>query len=387
MEKLRFKQEDGTDYPEWKESALGDFLVPVRYERVENPEEHELLTVKLHGRGVKRTGAKPNRTENGRPYYKRQEGELLIGRQNVHNGGFGLVGAEESGLICSNAIGGYSAPGGTEYIFQFLSSIYPSLEKYTEGTGAKEIPQKAFHALKFNFPSLREQSRIATFLGLLDERIEAQRVLVSGLEQEKRGYMQAMLSSTPTLRFKQDDGTDYPDWEKTTLGEVAGYVKGRCTGRENLVFVDNLKSMYGGVSFSPEQARAESSLVGYTEGDILIGNIRPYLKKIWRATLEGAASPDVLVIRSKGSINPSFLYTHLANDAFFGYMSDTSRGTKMPRGDKGEILSFPIYLPSVMEQAQIASFFSLLDGRLQAEKGKLSDLELEKRGFAQRMFL
>ena len=87
-------------------------------------------------------------------------------------------------------------------------------------------------------------------------------------------------------------------------------------------------------------------LTRYQRGDILIANIRPYLKKVWFADIDGGASSDVLVFRAKEGHSPSFLYAVLLQDSFFDYVMQGAKGSKMPRGDKQQIMTYPIVLPS-----------------------------------------
>jgi len=77
----------------------------------------------------------------------------------------------------------------------------------------------------------------------------------------------------------------------------------------------------------------------YKENDILISNIRPYFKKIWQAKYDGGCSNDVLVFQGNLNVDKDFLYYILANDDFFAYSMATSKGTKMPRGDKKSIIA------------------------------------------------
>lgn len=102
----------------------------------------------------------------------------------------------------------------------------------------------------------------------------------------------------------------------------------------------------------------------YMEGDILVGNIRPYLKKIWFANIDGGCSNDVLVIRANPGYSPKFLYYALLRDEFFAHMMNGKKGTKMPRGDKKQIMRFPIPEFQYSEQVEIASVLSALDNKI-----------------------
>ena len=98
---------------------------------------------------------------------------------------------------------------------------------------------------------------------------------------------------------------------------------------------------------------------------MLVSNIRPYFKKIWFATKEGGCSNDVLVFRAKKGINPNYLYYVLSDDTFFNYSTATSKGTKMPRGDKTAIMSYEVEVKNYEEQLKIASVLEVLDKKIQ----------------------
>ena len=100
-----------------------------------------------------------------------------------------------------------------------------------------------------------------------------------------------------------------------------------------------------------------SSITEYKKEDILISNIRPYLKKIWFADKDGGCSKDVLVLRSSDTSKylPKYLYYMLRRDAFFAYAMEGKKGLKMPRGNKEEIKKYKIPMPSLEEQQRIVS--------------------------------
>lgn len=93
------------------------------------------------------------------------------------------------------------------------------------------------------------------------------------------------------------------------------------------------------------------ALTHYRQGDVLVANIRPYLKKVWYADSEGGCSSDVLVFRAKNGHCSSFLYTVLMQDAFFDYAMSGAKGSKMPRGDKDQIMRYvlPTFTPTEEE--------------------------------------
>ena len=93
------------------------------------------------------------------------------------------------------------------------------------------------------------------------------------------------------------------------------------------------------------------TLTHFRKGDILIGNIRPYLKKIWMADINGGCNADVLVIRAKDGHSPCFIYALLLQDAFYEYAMKGAKGSKMPRGDKDQIMRYEIPTLSSTEES------------------------------------
>lgn len=119
----------------------------------------------------------------------------------------------------------------------------------------------------------------------------------------------------------------------------------------------------------------------YRKGDILISNIRPYLRKIWLATRDGGCSTDVNVIHSKGrEFSSELLYYALSQDAFFDYIMSNAIGTKMPRGDKDVIRNFEFDLPTKKDgQQKIVSGFSEISNYIDVVQKLVSKYEVIKK--------
>ena len=116
------------------------------------------------------------------------------------------------------------------------------------------------------------------------------------------------------------------------------------------------------------------SLIRYLRGVVLIANIRPYLKKVWFADVDGGASPDVLVLRAKNGHSPNYLYAILLQDSFFDYVMQGTKGSKMPRGDKEQILRYEVPTFSCSEES-IGTFFLNLDSKIRLNEQINQNLE------------
>ena len=117
------------------------------------------------------------------------------------------------------------------------------------------------------------------------------------------------------------------------------------------------------------------SVNNFNCNDILISNIRLYFKKIWYANFSGGCSNDVLILRSKNNIYSRFLYYILSDDRFFNYANKTSKGTKMPRGDKILIMNYDIPNFKYETQEKIAKILSLLDEKIEINNKINENLE------------
>jgi hypothetical protein len=119
--------------------------------------------------------------------------------------------------------------------------------------------------------------------------------------------------------------------------------------------VDNLLQDKQGKTISTHVPE-EGKLTEFQSGDILVGNIRPYLRKIWLSDVNGGTNGDVLDIRpNQYLIYPPYLYQILSNDKFFDYEMQSSKGAKMPRGDKEKVMQYTFALPLISKQKEIVS--------------------------------
>ena len=160
------------------------------------------------------------------------------------------------------------------------------------------------------------------------------------------------------------------------LGEVAYYPKKRipCDSLtvNSYVGVENLLKDKKGKTNANNVPLGQA--IEFLQNDILIGNIRPYLKKIWLADIDGGTNGDVICIRLneeyKAIFSPRFLYFILSSDSFFNYDNNNTKEGKMPRGNKEAILKFEIPVPPLPVQEEIVRIldkFTTLEAELEAE--------------------
>ena len=139
------------------------------------------------------------------------------------------------------------------------------------------------------------------------------------------------------------------------LSEIAFYVEERVNSDtislEEYVTTDCILQNKRGRECATNLPPQSCSLVCYKKGDVLVANIRPYLKKIWYADIDGAASSDVLVFRAKDGHSSEFLFATLLQDSFYDYVMQGAKGSKMPRGDKEQIMRYEMPTLSIAEES------------------------------------
>ncbi|HLC78862.1 MAG TPA: restriction endonuclease subunit S [archaeon] len=143
----------------------------------------------------------------------------------------------------------------------------------------------------------------------------------------------------------------------------------------NFITTDNMLPNKKGVSIAINLPPKESSVPAYSVNNILVGNIRPYLKKIWLASWGGGCSADVLVFEVGEGYDPKYIYYTMFRNDFFKHMMRGSKGTKMPRGDKNQILEFLIPDYSLPIQQKIALVLSTLDAKIELNNRINEELE------------
>jgi type I restriction enzyme S subunit len=121
--------------------------------------------------------------------------------------------------------------------------------------------------------------------------------------------------------------------------------------------------------------------------DVLVSNIRPYFRKIWFADRNGGCSNDVLVFRALENCYPNFLYYALSDNNFFDYATSTSKGTKMPRGDKKAIMDYDVPKLPLPVQIAISEILSSLDAKITLNKRKNDYLEQTARAIYKNWFV
>ena len=227
------------------------------------------------------------------------------------------------------------------YIVEYIVDKFLDKTKY-------ERHNKYLQELYIPKPPIDVQRQIVAEMETVDNKIAA---LSLQIEQEEN-KIETLLSS---IHNNED-----------SLNTIAPFatmsIKYSDIEPETYITTDNmLQNKLGVLPF--EGVANISSITEYKPEDILMSNIRPYLKKIWFSDKEGGCSKDVLVLRSVDTSKylPKYIYYMLRRDAFFGYVMEGKKGIKMPRGNKDDIMKYKVPIPHIDEQKRIVAQIEALE--------------------------
>ena len=231
-----------------------------------------------------------------------------------------------------------------------------------------------FCDMQLPIPSISKQKEIVREYNVIQNRIALNKQLTQNLEETALVIYKKWFA-----KFSQEK--ILPDgWRIGKLSDICGYShkKGnRGNNAQCYISTENMIQNRGGVTPS-DTIPNSGSFTNFEIGNILISNIRPYLKKIWIGEFNGVCSNDVLCFVPNKEIPPLYLYQILEKDNFFAYVMAGSKGTKMPRGDKKWIMDFPVVIPNyklLNKYKEVVSVLKINMASLKMQNQKLHQLK------------
>ncbi len=236
----------------------------------------------------------------------------------------------------------------SKYLYYYLSTVtFVVKSSSVPNMNANEVKK-----LEIPLPPLEVQNEIVRILDTFTSHTAELQAELQARKEQYEYYRNKLLTF--------DENDERVKW--MTLGDVCFYPRQRIPvsllHKNNYVGVDNLLPNKQGKKES-NCVPSEGSCLSYTINDILIGNIRPYLKKIWISNNNGGTNGDVLIYRIReeflNCVMPKYLYYILSSDDFFDFDNQYAKGAKMPRGDKNMNMKYSVPIPLFSEQQRIIS--------------------------------
>ena len=214
---------------------------------------------------------------------------------------------------------------------------------YTDSDVRGGMSKEALMDMTLPIPPIEQQQKIVAEYEAITRRIRLNEQIIVKLEETAQALYRKMFV----------DGIDKENlpegWRMGTLGEVADYVSEKRNissfSERTYISTENMLKNKKGIIFALSLPSTGKGTV-FQKEDILVSNIRPYFKKIWKATFEGCCSNDVLCLRVRKNFDSHLLYYAIERDVFFDYVMAGSNGVKMPRGDKEWIMKYPLVIPN-----------------------------------------
>lgn len=284
------------------------------------------------------------------------------------------------------------------YFYYFTKTSYYKKHMFRVGTGTSVfgVNKGSFGKLVVPTPNQQEQEKIGSFFFKLDKKIDLQRSYVEKLKDKKKGLMQRIFSKE--VRFKDENGEDYPNWEKIVLGEVSDVRDGthdspKYIGSEGNMFITSKNLLSNGkidfedVSYISDEDFNEINKRSKVEiGDILFGMIGTIGNPV--LVLDGNfAIKNVALIKEKNDLLNKYLVYFLDSEYIDRQFYILNTGGSQKFIGLGIIRELIIPIPSLPEQEKIASVLSKFDKKIELEEKLLEKYEKMKKGLMQKMFI
>lgn len=287
---------------------------------------------------------------------------------------------------------GIKAKQNREFIYQFLIGYEDKWDKISQGSTFESINRNDIDNTKISIPSLQEQEKIAFFLSLIDDKINLQSEKVKYLKDYKKGLMQKIFSGE--LRFKDENGNDYPEWEEKKLGEILSIPD---KIKENYICKDRLLTVKLHRKGIQVNENTETLNIGSTvyykrkAGQLIYGkqNFFNGAIDIIPDKLDGfISSGDVPSLDINENIaNGKFILGYIGRESFYKKTEALATGTGSKRLHENILFEININLPCLDEQNKISNLLSSVDKKIEKEQEKLDSLNEYKKGLLQQMFV
>lgn len=381
--KLRFKDEDGNNYPDWEENKLGDIATFYNSKRV-------ALTA--------------SDREKGRYPYYGASGIIDYVKDFIFEGEYILLGEDGANIVMRNSRLVFLAKGkfwlnNHAHIFQSKDSnafLCEALErinytKYNTGTAQPKLNSDVVKKIKLKLPSLPEQNKIASFLTSVDNKINLITKKKALLETYKKGVMQKIFSQE--IRFKDEDGNDFPDWEENKLGEYCSFTQGiqiPQSKQEKYHKEGYVRYLYIRDFFSTSfkcYVKDEHPNKIIEEHQIMMVNTGNTSGSAYRGQRGVLSNNCFRISWDEKLFDADYMFLYLTSNFIQKKIKQFFNSGGQPHLGHKNAAILPLNYPCFNEQYKIASFINSLDKKIEQVDFQLQRNKEFKKGLLQQMFV
>lgn len=405
--KLRFKDDNGNDYPAWEMKKFGDVMDDFSYGMNVASKCFDGRNKYIRITDIDESTHKYDSSDIVSPdgkleqKYLVKDGDILFARTGASVGKSYLYNSEDGNLYFAGFLIRGRVKSSYNPYFIYLQTLTFNYKKWVDifsmRTGQPGINAEEYRSFKFLCPSLPEQKKIADFLSSFDKRIETTQKKLATLEKLKKGFMQKIFSQQ--LRFKDDNGNDYPAWEEKRLGEVTVKYKGNTLSKDNLdsegmypcLLYGELYTTYGPIA-STILSRTNKLGKGMwvsEKDDVVVPVSGETAIDISTATCikqNGVVIGGDLLILHSSRILGDFL-SYSLNYPLKLTIAKYAQGASIVHMNIDSLMKVHIKFPSLPEQQKIADFLSAFDKKIDLVRKEVDTLQTIKKGLLQQMFV
>jgi restriction endonuclease S subunit len=293
-----------------------------------------------------------------------KKGQIIISAR----GTVGVVAQAGKELAFNQSCYGINSIGywTNDFLYYNLLFMADRIRAQTHGNVFGTITKDTFKNIFVPVPSTKEQSKIAEVLATVDEAIDKTRAVIEKYTSIKAGMMQDLLGRGD---------------EVMTFSSIADNItkKKKAMPFDVCINMDSLDSSTGRL-IAIAESDLKSEKIAFSQGDVLFGKLRPYLRKYWYAQFDGLCSSEIMVFRAKPLVRSEYLYYIATSEHFVEYNNAFTFGTRMPRTSWGIVSKYDVVIPSLSEQDFIIEKVVAADAKIQTERDYLAKLQDIKRG-------
>ncbi len=269
----------------------------------------------------------------------------------------------------------------------FKSPVWHRYVYMSGDSGARHdrvsIKDDTFFEMPINMPCNEEQNKISSFLALVEQKIEAQTILVENLKKYKRGLLKSIFSQEIQFEYQTS-------WEQRPFSDVAILSKSKYTPKSTetlpCIELEHIEQQTGRIIGNTASNEQNSIKSVFHKGDVLFGKLRPYLKKFALPDFDGVCSSEIWVLHPTKDIDSAFLFYLVQSEGFIS-AANISSGTKMPRAEWSKVSNENFFVPELKEQKHISQFLLSLDNRIVNTATCLDELYYLKKALLQELFI
>jgi len=273
------------------------------------------------------------------------------------------------------------------FLYYFFSSqgYYKEIHKNL-GATINSINGSDLRKFKVNLPTLPEQQKIASFLSAVDEKIQQLTAKKNLLEQYKKGVMQKLFSGK--LRFKDENGNDFPDWEKNTFGGVARFINGKAYKQAELLDKGKYRVLRVGNLFTNNEwyhsdlKLEEDKYID--KGDLIYAWSASFGPRFWEEE-KVIYHYHIWKVVPNEDVDKLYLFHAFMSDV--ESIKSQSQGGTMFHITKGNIEARKFNFPCFKEQQKIATYLSSIDTKIETVNKRITQTQTFKKGLLQQMFV